>query len=465
MAGDFDGPTQELYRIRIRNSPGGFVQVSTDAGRTYSALGRVKFAANARIIGFAAASYVPEGTVAATSVHGIRIKTGQSALGIGKAQKPFVFSVTPAEYAVIPRGYGGHQPRSSSILTDIHAGHAIFRNLSPFAGSPVFIEDHGSLRPLPEDYIPEVGKVYVIQVLRPVRVPSEIDFDNRAGGKVTVIWPDGSTEVIADVDRPMRGIGRYDGTTFTGVGAVNTNHGGVITLSTAPLCPEGTKEGGDVETRGGFMIQPYYHVCEQGETSPQVMVVGPNDRTKPALEGTPPLFRGYIGLAYFPGHLANSYRFEVRIDDGDWEPPPALVGKIDNALTAGYLTQYFQKLGRPREIRQGVTAVRLLFPVWNADLVARELAAQAAECARIASPKLPSTKGVIQLSPRRASGRKCVVRYYVDGVLIYTSNAHPYEYSWDSTKVPNGLHEIETEITPESGGEPVTERRQVLVKN
>ena len=83
LAGSFDGPTQELYRIRIRNSPGGFVQVSMDAGQRYFTVGRVKIAANARSTGFAAASYMPEETVAATSIHGLRIKTGQSALGIG----------------------------------------------------------------------------------------------------------------------------------------------------------------------------------------------------------------------------------------------------------------------------------------------------------------------------------------------------------------------------------------------
>lgn len=421
------------------------MQVSTDAGRTYLTVGRVKIAANARITGFAAASYTPQGTVAATSVHGIRIKTGQSALGIGKAQQPLMFSVTPVEFAQIPRGYGGHQPRSSSILTDIHAGQAIFRNQSPLVGNPVFIEQRGELKPLPEDYIPEAGKVYVIQVLRPRLTPTEIDFENRVGGRVTVVWAAGLNEVIAEVDRPVKGVGRYDGTTFTGVGAVNTNHGGVITLSTAPLQPPGTKEGGEVETRGGFMIQPYYHVCEQRENSPQVMVVGPQDRSKPVLEGTPPLFRGYLGLPFSPGQAANSYRFEVRIDDGEWEPPPALVGKIDDALTR-------------------VTAVRLLLPQWDAELAARDLAAEAADYTRRAPGGLKPTKGCVSLCPRRTPGGRCVVRYYVDGTLICTSNSYPYEYAWDSAKVPNGLHELETVIVPEAG-EAVAERWQVLVRN
>ena len=43
----------------------------------------------------------------------------------------------------------------------------------------------------------------------------------------------------ATVARPVKGVGRYDGTSFTGVGAVNTNHAGVITISTAPIQPPG----------------------------------------------------------------------------------------------------------------------------------------------------------------------------------------------------------------------------------
>ena len=73
-------------------------------------MGRVKIAANARTIGFAASSYIPNGTVAATAVHGVRIKTGQfTERVVGKAQKPLMFSLTPAEFSEIPKGYGGHR--------------------------------------------------------------------------------------------------------------------------------------------------------------------------------------------------------------------------------------------------------------------------------------------------------------------------------------------------------------------
>ncbi|GAG44646.1 unnamed protein product, partial [marine sediment metagenome] len=104
---------EEIYRIRIGNKPGGLVQVSADGGRTYGTVGRVRAAANARIVGFAAASYAPRSSVAATAVHSLRIKTGQQGLGLGKAQMPLIFSIVPLEFARIPQGYGGHVPRSS----------------------------------------------------------------------------------------------------------------------------------------------------------------------------------------------------------------------------------------------------------------------------------------------------------------------------------------------------------------
>ncbi len=445
LAGSTSG--DELYRIRIENKPGGLVQVSTNQGLTYAAVGRVKVAANARITGFAASSYAPHGTVAATAVHGIRIKTGQSAFGVGKAQRPLMFSISPWQFAQIPNGYGGHIARSSGIVTDIDTGRAVFRGLSPYVGNPVFVERDHTLLPLPEDYIPVEGEVFVITVSRLADAPSEIDFENRAGGKVTAIYPDGSSKVIAEVDRPVRGVGRYDATTFTGVGAINTNHCGVITISTAPVCPPGTKEGGPVETRGGFMIQPYYHANEQGETSPQVMVVGPKDKAKPHIEGTPPLFFGCLGLAWYAGNAAASCRAQVKIGGGDWQDPPKVVGKADDALA-------------------GVTAVRLLLPAPDRKLIAAELAREAADAAaRAARSGMKPRKGIIRFSPARPPRDACVATLYVDGRAVYVSNRYPYDCTWDSTTSPNGLHSIRVEAVLADDGSPVVETQQVLVKN
>jgi hypothetical protein len=435
---------EEICRIRIANKARGLIQVSTDFGRTYWTVGRAKVVANARIPGFAAASYIPRGAVAATAVHGLRIKTGQNALGIGKAQQPLMFSVTPVEFAVIPHFYGGHQPRSAQIVTDIHTGHSIFRNQAPFVGSPVYLEQDGRLVDLPEDYVPAGGEIFVILVQKPTRLPRDIVFENREGGAVTLNWPDGRTEQLTTVVRPVKGIGRYDGTTFTGTGSINTNHGGVITIDTAPLCPLSAKEGGPVETRGGFMIQPSYHVREQGETSPQVMVVGPKNPRKPSLEGTPPLFRGYINLWRYSGHPDASYRVEVRHGSGEWVMPPPIVGRVDDALA-------------------DVTAVRLSFPKFDPKLLADDIACESAAYTRATAAGARGFRGTITLQPKRPC-KSADVYYYVDGALVGISNRPPYTYNWDTTRVPNGFHDLAIRTVPPTG-EPIIESREVVVLN
>jgi len=462
---------EEACRIRIRNEPDGLVQVSLDGGSHWSTVGRVKHPANARIVGFAASAYVAHGTVAATAVHGLRIKTGQYSLGVGKAQKTMLFSIEPREFWSIPNGYGGHQPRSSGIYTDISAGHSIFRNASPYVGNAVYVERDHRLQPLPTDYTPVEGETFVIVVTRPDKRIASINFDNKPGGRVTVNYPDGSSEVIASVDRPVRGVGRYDGTTFTGVGAVNTNHGGVLTISTAPTCAPMTVEGGDQETRGGFMIQPRYHVAEQGETSPQVMVIGPlaevgrghaasAPQAVPHLEGTPPIFFGNINTTRYWGKPGHSFVAQVRIDEGEWEDMPEIVGKVDDAFMPARLKEYFAAKGRSRDIKQGVTAIRLRFPTYDRSLLAEDVAREASAYAARAREIKP-VKGTIAVKPSRAADGNRLVRFFLDGTLAEMANGSPVQWNWDTTRASNGLHEIEIETE----GLPAIERRVVLVKN
>ena len=464
---------EEACRIRVHNEAGGLVQVSLDGGVNWSTVGRVRQPANARIVGFAAAAYVPHGTVAATAVHGIRVKTGQYSLGVGKAQKTMLFSIEPLEFARIPNGYGGHRPRCSGIYTDIFAGHSIFRNESPYVGNAVYVErDHG-LQTLPTDYTPVEGETFIITVTRPDKPIASIDFENKPQGNVTVNYSDGSSDVIASVDRPVKGVGRYDGTTFTGVGAVNTNHGGVLTISTAPTCPPMIEEGGSQETRGGFMIQPYFHVTEQGETSPQVMVIGPKQvalpekvgrghhvPAQPSLEGTPPIFFGSINTTRYWGKPEYSFTAQVRIDDGAWEDMPRVIGKVDEAFMPAYLNAYFAGKGRPRDIKQGVTAIRLLFPKYDPAVLARDLASEAADyTARIKDMK--PVKGTITIKPSKPRAGDRLVSFYVDGKLVYMASRSSVRWDWDTTKSANGLHEIEIE----TAGSSSTEKRVVLVEN
>jgi hypothetical protein len=463
---------EEACRIRVHNEVNGLVQVSLDAGRNWSAVGRVRSPANARIVGFVAASYVPHGTIAATAVHGLRIKTGQYSLGVGKAQKAMLFSIEPLEFARIPNGFGGHQPRSSGVYTDIFAGHSIFRNDSPYVGNAVYVERDHKLQVVPLDYTPIEGETFVIVVIRPDKPISSIEFENNAQGKVTVRYPDGSGEVIASVDRPVKGTGRYDGTTFTGVGAINTNHGGVLTISTAPTCPPMIQEGASPETRGGFMVQPYFHATEQGEQSPQVMVVGPIGQGQhvpahpvgvpahPVVEGTPPLFFGNINLTRYWGDPEHSFRAQIKIDDGPWEDVPQIIGKVDNAFTAEYLNTYFAAKGSARKVTQGVTAVRLLFPKYDSALLAHALAQEAEDYTKRVTG-IAAVKGMFTVRPSRSIRGAGLVSFYLDGYLVSTDSADRATWYWDTTKAANGLHEIEIETEGVSGAE----KRVVLVRN
>ncbi|MDH7601058.1 MAG: hypothetical protein QHI38_02815 [Armatimonadota bacterium] len=433
---------EEAYRIRVENFQGGLVQVSLNGGASYWTVGKVTRPATARIVGFAAASYTASGTVAAIATHGIRIKTGRAALALGKAQIPFIFSIVPRQFAKLPSGYGGHAPHCSAVITDIDAGHSIFRNQSPYVGNPVYLERRGKLEPIPEDYLPKIGDVIVIRVERPVDPPKWVEFRNEVGGAVSAYFEDGRKIQIARVVRPVRGVGRYDGTTYTGVGAINTNHAGVITISTAPRMPTETKEGGFPETRGGFMIQPNRHAAEQRETSPQVMVIGPSDESA-GLEGSPPLFSGCINLYYYPEKAECSYRVQVKIDDGDWEDLPCLVGKIDNAFEAAALQEHFAKIGKPRVIRTGVTALRILCGNLDRTLLAKDLAAEArAYTMRSKTAKTHGLSGVVSIGPEGFLKAPCIVNMYVDGRLVSSANEWPYRFTWDTQSVPNGWHSV-----------------------
>ena len=442
--------SREMCRIRVYNAPRGSVQVSCDKGKTFVTVGRVIRPSNSAIHGFAAAGYTPSGAVAATAIHGMRIKVGQHGIGIGAAQEPLTFSIVPREYATTPRGYGGHLPGESGVVTDIGAGRTIFREFAPFVGNPVYLEDSsGRLSSMAGGYTPRIGDVIVIIVERPAKYPTEITFDNRQGGAVIAKYPDGSTDHITDVLHSVSGVGRFDGASYSGVGAINTNHGGVITISTAPIYRGDLQEGRGVERRGGFMIQPSNHAKTQGPTPPQVMVVGWKGPAGTPMEGREPLYQKYLSLAFDPKYPEHSYRTQVRIDDGDWEDMPVLVGKIDDAFEASYLNEFFAKKDIKRKVETGVTAFRILTPKLDPAYLQARLKASERKYT-IASVQLPAigktgvVSGVLTINAAlRNFDRIAFVAFYIDGDLKSMTNSQPFSYDWDTTTVTNGEHEIE----------------------
>lgn len=428
----------EVYRLRVANQEHGPIEVSVDQGTTYRRVGKVINPATTTARGYAASVYALPGTVAATAVHGIRIKS--SGPRDSARDDTRIISILPIEFQQSPAGFGGHTAGSSGICTDIKTGESIFRNLAPFVGNTVSRQVGGELEPLPTRYSPKAGDVLVITVTLPERWPQEVVIENRVNGLVEVVYAD-CRERIATVQRPVRGVGRYDATGYTGVGRINTNHTGVVTISTAPVS-NGPRDGSSVETRGGFMIQPSRHAGLSNEDA-QVMIVRPLTNSDPHLEGMPPLFSGYIGLADFE----DGFRVDVKASGSDWKQLPSLVGRQDSALE-----------------RLGITHIRLRFPALDQASVKAELERSArlyyeTTLARaIKEGRLMAESMIPGMDITGLVGVE-FVNLYVDGQFRGSSNSAPYGFTLHRDTLTPGEHIVEMRAVSAGGVTLRTEQR------
>ncbi len=431
----FAQDAREIYRIRIENRNEGAVGVSIDKGNSYVSVGRVTRPATDVARGYSASKYAQEGKIAAVAVHGLHIKVGT--IQEKQGATPLVISILPREFDQTPKGFGGHTAGRSGIATNIPTGTAIFRNLAPFVGNQVFLEQRGNLRQLPSGYTPHLGDILVIIVNLSERYPKEIIFENKTGGKVEAVYED-SVEAVAIVERPVRGVGRFDATGYTGVGRINTNHTGVITISTAPLV-NGPKDGADVETRGGFMIQPSRHAREAGDF-PQACVVGPTSENNQWLEGTAPLFSGCLGLAYDPQSDENSFIVDIQCGDNVWRPLPPLVGKQDRAL------ENLPGIGLP------VTHIRIRLPGYDQEWIKRQLKESFLAYKKTVEKNVPTITGKITLS-FDTSGLADVqfVALFIDGKCKAVSSVPPFTFEVDTSKLSYGEHVLEIKALDYSG--------------
>jgi len=419
----------ETHRIRIINSPDGAIQVSGDAGRTWHLVGRVTAPATLSLMGYSASGYAKPGTVAAVAVHGLRIRVGDM-----DTPDPLLINILPREFAQTPNLFGGHVSGLSGIYTNIPVGTGIFRDLSPLVGSPVFLENliGGNAQPLPLNYIPKVGDVLVIRVLAPADPLKEVFFDNVAGGEVRATFAGGATKLLTHVVKPVVGVGRYDGCSYTGVGALNTNHDGVLTVSTAPVTTSPLFEGVGPERRGGFQIQPAYHNAQgDGAGAPSVLVIGSRKKPPaPEMEGTPPLFYGFFDLAWGRDQPGHSWRAEVQRRHGPWIPMPTVVGDRPLGLV-------------------DVTALRLVRDApgdadWRGGEITvaeRDYASRAQAEARAGRSAV--TRGLLAFIAAAPDTRTAFVSFYIDGQFVGVSNAAPYTFNWNTRSVPDGEYVIE----------------------
>ncbi len=291
----------EIFRIKIENKVDGAVQVSTDEGKSWRVLGKVRYPTNqVSNIGYTASRWVAEGSVAAVAVNAIHIKTDYNFAD----DKGVLFSIMPIELLSPPKYYNSYLSPDSSIYTDIKGGEGIFGGgFSPFVGNTVSTVDAGGkLYPLQLGFIPKIGDTFIIKVEKPVKYPKEIVFENRFGGLITLKYLDGEKKIIGEVLRPVLGVGRFQGTQFADVGRIRANHTGVIDVSTSPLLE-----------CGGFQIIPAMHGMSKeminARTLTQWMVIGPAKITDPSLEGVAPFFQYFIR----PNYKKEDF------DDPDWQ--------------------------------------------------------------------------------------------------------------------------------------------------
>jgi len=341
----------EMYRLRVENRVGGEIAVSRDGGTSWSRLGQVTAPTHSvNTAGFTASRWAIAGRVCATSVNAIHIKVRNDAV----TGKGVVFSIVPAEQGTTFTAGAARTSPGAVIYTDIPGGTGIFGRWTPFVNGRVLVQRDGAVSSLTEDYVPRIGDTLIFPVERVKRLPKAIEFENRFGGLIRILYPDES-RIIGEVLRPVLGIGRFEGSVFADVGRIRANHPGVLDISTSPY--------GEM---GGFQIVPANHAMSPETTYvrryTQWMVVGPVNATDPSWEGTAPLFAYFLQPRYQPDdlfaedwaeRLLSRFRVEVRIKGGEWQRMPAL--SVDPDMKKPLPESAFVAL-------QDVTHIRIVFP-------------------------------------------------------------------------------------------------------
>lgn len=284
------------HRIRFENISKGEIKIQFPGQAQWIKIGEVlRPAIKNNPQGYTAAKWAQISKVSATAVNAIHIKTDQL------QDKAVVISLLPKDVQDSGKSYFD---LDSSVQTDIPAGTLIFGGeYAPWVGNPVYLIHENERRLLPSGYEAQLGDVLEIEVRRARKFPSEIVFENWFGGKVWVQYPGEKPIPIAQVIKPVYGIGRFIGTRFAGLGRIRANHCGVIDISTSPAGEDNV---------GGFQIIPSVHYLgpemERARRGTQWMVVGPL-KNAPPLEGQAPLFSAFI-LPSFA---------ETRPKLGDWK--------------------------------------------------------------------------------------------------------------------------------------------------
>jgi len=317
--------SKELCRIKIYNQKDGDIKVSFNQGKEWEKIGQVLKPISAlNPKGFNASRWGEDSSVVAVGVNAIHIRVGENK----ENNRINIFTLLPREVEK------GAFTSNSSLITSFKAGGGIFGQslITPFVGSKVYLLNGEELNYIPSNFKVSGGEIFLIVVDLPEDMPSSILFENWCGGEVIATYPGGEKKTLAIVFKPVGGTGRFEGTLYTPPSRIRANHPGVIDISTSSL--------GEV---GGFQIVPSVHARDAemlaSQFIPQYMVIGPLPNEGP-LEGTSPLFKGYIHPAWHPGDLTSLTKLalrelvKVKFDTGNWTTFTLfpINGKQDHAL-------------------------------------------------------------------------------------------------------------------------------------
>jgi len=335
-----DDPQRDVLILRVPFQEGAMATAEFPGGT--APLGTVRaLPVRTNWPAYTASKWAAPQTVCATAVNAIHILIDV------ENERGRIFSIVPV-VTVAPAA-----PNGAFFSIDSPAGTGIFGGFAPIVGSKVFIEhpDGGrsSLVPLADDALPmKEGDVLVIESPLPENQDTwMVDIENRPGGRV-IAWTKNGPSVVARVMRPIRGVGRFGGTEFQGIGRIRASHCGVIDIATSPR-----------DEPGGFQIIPLTHALTSTELdyvwyNAQWMILAPPPGKGP-LEGTDPLFKGLVPGTQLHDHgqlpgLWSTYGRKplilARFDGGSWRRLPPLPGLIDNGL-------------------RGLTHLRIYYPFWN----------------------------------------------------------------------------------------------------
>lgn len=347
----------ELYRILLENTNNGTIKVSMDKGITWKNIGKVILPTkkvNRR--GYTASRWSKIGTLGATAVNAIHVKTGHNA----KLDRGIIFSILPKEQLKPRKGYTSYLSPNSSIYTNIEGGSLIFGGeYAPYVGNKFYLLQDNNLTAPTHNYVPKIGDRIIIKVTLPHPYPKEIIFENRFGGLIYMkyYYIERNPKVIGQVLRPVLGVGRFLGTHYTAKGRVRANHSGVIGISTSPY--------GKI---GGFQIIPANHAMSPemiyARKLTQWMVVAPINAKDPSMEGVAPLFSSYLSPRYNKDDIKKDnwrqlFRERARVEakykgKTGWHPLPTYWLYLHKKLPDEAFT-----------VLKDITHIKILFPLFD----------------------------------------------------------------------------------------------------